>query len=89
MEKAWNQQHGDRAALGKFREPLERRRHPGPRRGPQGAESVKKAAPATPKRPELPSGLRSELGGQVAVDFEPDAEFDKGWRCPGHWSSSS
>jgi hypothetical protein len=28
MEKAWNQQHGDRVALGKFREPLERRRHP-------------------------------------------------------------
>jgi hypothetical protein len=26
----------------------------------------------------------SELGGEIAVDLETDAEFDKGRSCPSH-----
>jgi hypothetical protein len=25
-----------------------------------------------------------ELGRQIAVDLEPDADFNQHWRCPGH-----
>ena len=32
---------------------------------------------------------RSEFGRQIAVDLEPDTDFDKRWRGPGHALSSS
>src|SRR5690606_25374442 len=36
------------------------------------------------------SALReSELGGQIAVDLESDANFDEGRSCPGHGVSLS
>jgi hypothetical protein len=32
----------------------------------------------------MPERSASELGGQISVDLEADADFDENWRGPGH-----